>query len=585
MTKTKIYLDGAPIESFEYLSIGQGMYEHHEFELRLDSTATEPLGNHTMEKAQKWVGKNFVAERGDFRFQGIVWSVNLSQDHGYNSDLVVRGYSPTILLEAGAHLESWNDTNLEEIVTNTTSIASAGLSCQIKPQYTAPIGYMCQYKETHYDFLLRLAKQYNEWMYYDGLKLSFGKPDSQPTTVLTYGKDMDKMELSVRMNALGMKVSSYQSKNDQLLEGEKVDDFGTLNELARTAAAESQKHYPFFPRQVAEARTASKAELDEYLKRKAASAVSSLNWLTGSSTNPALVPGTVADLKTTIRKTLSFEDKGVGKYMVYRVRHYFGGLDEYTNSFEAIPEGVKVLPEPKVSLPVAEAQIATVLDNADPDGQGRVRVQMQWQTGKMKTPWVRVMTPDAGSSNKVSKNRGFVFIPEVGDQVLVVFRYNDPCRPFVLGSLFHGVVGVGGGSGNNTKSLSSKSGNKLELNDKEGSVYLTDHGSANMKFDGSGNATTNANNNHYVNAGSQHVANVGKEASVLRMDSGGVIDLSGNSKVTIKVGGSSIVIDGTSITIDSKNIIVSGKTSIDVSSPKNHIGGETKMDGGDVFIN
>jgi hypothetical protein len=69
------------------------------------------------------------------------------------------------------------------------------------------------------------------------------------------------------------------------------------------------------------------------------------------------------------------------------------------------------------------------------------------------------------------------------------------------------------------------------------------------------------------------------------MDSGGVIDLSGNSKVTIKVGGSSIVIDGGSITLNSKVINVAGTTSIDIASPKNHIGGETKIDGGDCFIN
>jgi len=38
-----------------------------------------------------------------------------------------------------------------------------------------------------------------------------------------------------------------------------------------------------------------------------------------------------------------------------------------------------------------------------------------------------------------------VFIPEKGDQVLVGFRYNNPNRPFVLGSLFNGKNGGGGG--------------------------------------------------------------------------------------------------------------------------------------------
>ena len=42
------------------------------------------------------------------------------------------------------------------------------------------------------------------------------------------------------------------------------------------------------------------------------------------------------------------------------------------------------------------------------------------------------MAPDAGSSSKVSKNRGFMAIPEVGDQVTINFQHNHPDRPFVM---------------------------------------------------------------------------------------------------------------------------------------------------------
>jgi hypothetical protein len=46
---------------------------------------------------------------------------------------------------------------------------------------------------------------------------------------------------------------------------------------------------------------------------------------------------------------------------------------------------------------------------------------------------------------------------------MIGFQHQLPDRPFVMGSMFHGQVGGGGGQGNNVKSLSSKSGNKLEL--------------------------------------------------------------------------------------------------------------------------
>jgi len=84
-------------------------------------------------------------------------------------------------------------------------------------------------------------------------------------------------------------------------------------------------------------------------------------------------------------------------------------------------------------MPLAETQMATVLSNADPQGKGRVRVRMNWQTNGMQTGWVRVMTPDGGSSDDVKSNRGFVFIPEIGNQVLLGFRHGDPTRPYVMG--------------------------------------------------------------------------------------------------------------------------------------------------------
>jgi type VI secretion system secreted protein VgrG len=482
-----ISIDGTPILSFNHLFIRQEMYRHHDFELSLDATAMEAIGNHTMEAAHSWVGKGFVAMCKDFQFEGIVSAVDLVQRHGFNSDLMVRGHSPTILLEAGAHLNSWNEKPLQGIVEDSII---APLNKAVKPAYSGTIDYMCQYRETHYDFLLRLARQYNEWMFYDGLKFYFGKPDGLPSTTLTYGKDMDDMQLSVRMRPLKSFGLSYQSKKDEQLSAPADDGLGELNELGRHAVGISKENFAFEPVQTTSARVSNKKELDDYMKRKMKAAAGGLTWLTGTSTNTALMPGTVAEVKATIRKTLSFEDKAIGKYMIFKVSHYFGSVGEYHNDFEALPSSLERLPEPEVQYPSAEIQLGKVLDNNDPDSQGKVQVQLQWQElAGLKTPFVRVMTPDAGSSDKVSKNRGLVLIPEVGDQVIVAFRYNDPTRPFVLGSLFHGKVGSGGGGSNNTKSLSSKSGHTVTLDDGGGIDIKDKTGGNFVNIDGNNKVT------------------------------------------------------------------------------------------------
>ena len=249
----------------------------------------------------------------------------------------------------------------------------------------------------------------------------------------------------------------------------------------------------------------------------------------------------------------------------------------YKNRFKAIPATIKAMPSPKVRMPLAETQMATVLSNADPEGKGRVRVRMNWQTDGMQTGWVRVMTPDGGSSSDVKSNRGFVFIPEVGDQVLLGFRHGDPARPYVMGSLFNGTTGGGGGQGNNCKSLTTRSGSSLKLDDSAGSVTLHDKGGVSMNFDGGGNLSITSKISHTVNSGEIAKINVGGKKdsppmSALTMDNKGVIDLTGQKRITFKVGDSSIIMsaDG-NITISCKQYKIDAEVNTEINVRESYL--------------
>ena len=202
----------------------------------------------------------------------------------------------------------------------------------------------------------------------------------------------------------------------------------------------------------------------------------------------------------------------------------------YKNRFKAIPATIKALPSPKVRMPLAETQMATVLSNADPQGKGRVRVRMNWQIDGMQTGWVRVMTPDGGSSSDVKSNRGFVFIPEVGDQVLLGFRHGDPARPYVMGSLFNGVTGSGGFAANHKKSLTTRSGstvtfddtahtillqtthaNKIFIDELNGTITISSAEEVNVNTK---NVNINASENMNVNVGKNFTMQVGEQSSV-----------------------------------------------------------------------
>ncbi|QDP84748.1 hypothetical protein FNJ88_03970 [Chryseobacterium sp. SNU WT5] len=121
-----------------------------------------------------------------------------------------------------------------------------------------------------------------------------------------------------------------------------------------------------------------------------------------------------------------------------------------------------------------------------------------------------MMSPDAGGTDQVSQNRGYVAIPEVGDQVMVGFVHNHPDRPFVMGGMFHGGTGLGGGAQNHMRSIQTKSGIKVLMNDNEKSVTILDPSGNTYFMDGNGNIEVTAPNDITFTAGKNMNINVGQ---------------------------------------------------------------------------
>lgn len=115
---------------------------------------------------------------------------------------------------------------------------------------------------------------------------------------------------------------------------------------------------------------------------------------------------------------------------------------------------------------------ALVADVADPAGQGRVRVRLPWAPDGAAgfEAWARLATLFAGA------DRGSWFVPDVDDEVLVAFAGGDPAHPYVLGGLWNGADApherMDGGGENNVKSIRSRSGVKITLDDSQGAERL-----------------------------------------------------------------------------------------------------------------
>lgn len=546
--KTTISIEGKTLSVFETINLTQGINDHHHFEITVDLEVIEKIGAHTLDASKDWLGKSIVIGFGEKEFLGTIVNVQMVHTNGFNGFIIISGYSKTILLEGGQHVQSWLNKDLGSIVKEVAE--AGGVEANVKPAYTKPFDYQAQYGETHFQFIQRLAKQHNEWLYYDGEKLIFGKPQLEKPVELVYGANLNS--ISVGIEAIPTKLShfSYNALDDKKEAAQTKDVVGGLDDLGSFAFNKSKNLFGIVPSAYSNARVKDKGQIDAVIKGKQGSAASKSSVLRGTSTKQGLTVGTVIKVTAKAYGHDITEDKNYGEYIITSISHTAAGVDKYSNQFEAVGSGVEFLSEPQVEMPMAQSQLATVLSNADPKKKGRVEVQFQWQSGDMKTAWIRVMTPDAGSSGKVGVNRGFVFIPEEGDQVMVGFRYNDPNRPFVMGGMFSGTTGAGGSDGNKTKSITTRSGSTIVFDDDAGSITISDAKQNLIALDGEGN----------ISVSSSATISLVTGQSSMTMESDGNIAISGvNVTVSAQV----------KATVESvEDVVINGTKSATMDSPK-----------------
>ena len=470
-----VSIDGKRLHSFKSLRLHQPINDHHRFELSLDLDSVSERYVEGFKDGTEWLGKRLLAyERSDGSplFLGVVARVSARKDSLDGGRLCVSGFSTTYLLENGENCHSWLDWTLADIVGELCE--KAGVKLLANPENRAPVGYVCQYNESDFDFIRRLAWKYKEWLYYDGTRLVFGKPELPDAVGLEFERNLISFETGVQTLARPAKVFSYVSKDDHGMAEPTPDKPSGLDELGHKAFRASMELFREPALQYAHSRVHHMKEMELYVKKKQEAETAESHYVECSTKGVWLSVGSVVKLSCSFGKRIgSVADASMGEFLVIDVTHDVGDDRFYGNSFRAIPSVARSLPVRDVGRSVAETQVARVIGNADPDGKGRVQVQMNWQTGNMRTGWIRVMTPDGGGSESVSANRGFVFIPEVGDHVLVGFRHGDPNRPYIMGSLFNGRTGVGGFAENHLKSIRTRSGHVIELDDAPSSLGIT----------------------------------------------------------------------------------------------------------------
>lgn len=214
----------------------------------------------------------------------------------------------------------------------------------------------------------------------------------------------------------------------------------------------------------------------------------------GQSFCYALTAGTKFTLSGHSRAALN------ASHVVRSVTHSASN-EHYSNGFEAFLATVTFRPPRITARPrVAGSQIATVVGSSGEeiwtDKHGRIKVQFPWdRLGKKdenSSCWVRVSQTWAG------QGWGALFIPRIGQEVVISYVDGDPDRPLVTGGVYNAeqttpVTLPSMQTQSTIKSRSSKSGtagNEIRFEDKKDSEEFYFHAQKDMKVEIENSLTT-----------------------------------------------------------------------------------------------
>jgi len=412
----------------------------------------------------------------------------------------------------------------------------------------------------------------------------FGKLPNPESVTVTLGKDLSSFDYGVRMRPSKFKYQFYNYQENQMVENASTSfKPGWLDSYGKKALDAADGIFPNEPTNPTWQDAPKDAIIKHLVEARKSSILSDTTFFKGQSTQAGIAVGGRIRAKG-INKIGGRNVPGIiGNFRVTAVTHHLNANKDYSNTFEAMPVTVTAPPVNKnVFKPEAESQVAVVKENNDPDKLGRIRVQFKWQAGEEMSPWIRQVT------NHASGDRGIYFVPEIGDEAYMDFEQGNPDRPYMVGAKYHANTPPEFfDPDNNFKSIKTRSGHTILLNDESGgeSITITDRNGNQIIIDTVGNNMTinaletmtfNANNVNInareninidagVDIGTSAGANISERAgdnieriagNAIEVNAGTSISSNAGSNVTLNADGKTDIIAKGNIGVDAKGALI-----------------------------
>ena len=329
-----------------------------------------------------------------------------------------------------------------------------------------------QYQVSDWDFIVSRAEALGMVCITEDGTLKIGKPDlsQEPVASVAYGTGIYELEMEMdgRLQTEAVTAASWNMANQEMLSSELTDvdapaqgniDGATLAQDVGVDKIELQY-----------GGVLSQQELDAWAEAQLRkSRLAKIRGTVRFQGNGDVKPGALIDLG-------GLGERFNGAAYISGVRHALGGGDWETSIQVGLDPHwhhqnfpINAAPATGFYPAINGLQIGVVTQlQDDPVGEDRVLVRLPVINPDAEGIWTRIATLDAG------ENRGIVFRPEIGDEVIVGFINDDPNQAVILGMLHSSAkpAPLAASDDNHEKGLVTRSEMKVVFNDDEVSLTI-----------------------------------------------------------------------------------------------------------------
>jgi uncharacterized protein involved in type VI secretion and phage assembly len=549
---TKLPDDAA--RDVESLEVADHLFLPDTFMLRFRDPHRDVLGRAKLKIGSKIVIKatSLDDRKAEPLFKGEVTSLEADYD-ATGSHTVVRGYDESHRLHRGRRTASYAQVTASELVRKVAE--RAGLRVGKVDSTSTIYQHVSQANQTDWEFLRALGDAIGyDVAVLDG-ELHFrapveaasapqpGRLDSQDRLQLVLGSELESFHprVSSAEQVKSVEVRSWDPKQKKVLVA--AAGAATTSASLRDTPSALAKQFgdgklvavetPFATQAECEAAAKALAERVAAVFAEAeAVARGDPRLRAGASVSIGLAGDAFSGRYSVTSSTHTFDpERGYKTHLAFSGRH--------ERSLLALASSAAAHGRSSI-----DGAVVGIVTNAnDPDGVGRVKLKLPWLSDDYESDWARVSYPGAG------KDRGLVLVPEVDDEVLVVFEHGDIRRPYVLGGLFNGVdkpksgaTLISSGEGRTeVRELVSRLGHSLTVKDAP---------------DGGGVFVKTKDGKQTVALDTAH--------STVRIASNGDIVIEGGGKVTVRASGDLSLESKTALSLKAPKIAVAADAKVEV---------------------